>query len=269
MRVAVFHSDKQRCNDLAAAIYAGVRRGGDECIRRDIYTATGDDVDLGIVQGVRRRELFASLKRWVYVDKGYVRNWDWRRIAVNACEPVQAGTLGTPSDRRLAVGWCPKPWRRRGGHVLLCSSNEDEHTWRGLLPPEKFAEFVVRTLRKYTDREIVYRTKPNRQPVRALSGVVMSDSRRPLAEMLVGAHAVVTVSGGASICAILEGVPAIVLGDGPTMSISSQCIAEIEKPRLASDTEREAVLNDLAYHQWRVEEFMSGEAWRWIKERPG
>ena len=151
--------------------------------------------------------------------------------------------------------------------MLLCLSNEDEHAWRGLPLPETYAEAIVRELRGHTEREIVYRTKPNRQPLRAVSGAVMGDNRQSLAEALRGAYAVVTVSGGASICALLEGVPAIVLGDGPTMSISSRLLEEIERPRLASDSEREAVLNDLAYHQWRVDEFASGEAWRFLRDQ--
>ena len=173
--------------------------------------------------------------------------------------------MGMPLDRRLTVGWHPKLWRKRGSHVLLCLSNEDEHAWRGLPPPEEYAETIVRELRRHTDREIVYRTKPNRQPSRAVSGAVMSDNGRPLADELAGAHAMVTVSGGASVCALLEGVPAIVLGDGPTMSISSRLLEEIERPRLASDGEREGVLNDLAYMQWRIDEFASGQAWHFLR----
>jgi hypothetical protein len=268
MRVALYHSEKQRCNDLAAAIYAGVRRRGDECIHRNAYISGAEGIDVGIIQGVRRRELFTSLPAWIYVDKGYTRTWDWRRVAVNACEPAAyLGKLGMPSDRRKALGWRPKPWRSRGDKIVMCWSNEDEHEWRGLPPPEDHAEIVVRKLRHHTDRPIVYRCKPNRMPARPVPGTIMTDNRKPLADELVGAHAVVVVSGGSSIAALLAGIPAIVLGDAPTMSISSTHIDEIEHPRLAAAGEVDALFNDLAYCQWRIDEFASGEAWAFLCRR--
>jgi hypothetical protein len=126
---------------------------------------------------------------------------------------------------------------------------------------------VVRILRQHTDREIRYRCKPGRIPTRTVAGATMGDPRRSLVEELIGAHAVVLVGGGVSIAALLKGVPVIVLGDGPTMGISSRDLEEIEQPRLASDGERESVLNDLAYSQWRVDEFASGEAWHFLRQR--
>lgn len=267
MRVGLFHSEKQRCNDFAAAVYAGVR-AYDECIHRDIHQAGGEGIDIGILMSVRRRELFDALSAYIYLDKGYTRDWAWRRCAVNACEPTDyVGCLGMPSDRREALAWRPKAWRRRGDKVVMLWSNEDEHVWRGLPPPEEYADDVVRDLRRHTDRRIVYRCKPNRRPVRDVVGAVMADLRRPLIEELADAHAVVLVGGGSSICALLEGVPAVVLGDAPTRSISSTSLEEIECPRLASDGEREAILNDLAYSQWSADEFVSGKAWRWLRER--
>jgi hypothetical protein len=93
----------------------------------------------------------------------------------------------------------------------------------------------------------------------------MADSRRSLVDELVGAHALVVVSGGSSIAALLAGVPAVVLGDAPTKGISSILIDEIERPRLATCDEVEALLNDLAYCQWCIDEFTSGEAWDFLR----
>jgi hypothetical protein len=79
------------------------------------------------------------------------------------------------------------------------------------------------------------------------------------------AHALITHGSYISVDALLNGVPSIVLGPAVTRPISSTSLAEIEDPRLASEEERLQMLANLAWCQYRIEEWADGRAWRNVK----
>jgi hypothetical protein len=75
------------------------------------------------------------------------------------------------------------------------------------------------------------------------------------------------VTHGSNACfeAVCEGVPCIVLGNGVAKPISSTQLEDVDNPRLASDSEREAWLNGLSYWQWSRDEMESGECWDYVR----
>jgi hypothetical protein len=274
LRLAIYRSGKDRCRVFAARAAIGAEACGWTVDERCVYAAVDNlrPADASVVVGVKRAELHDAIRaggsRLVYVDKGYTREAPWRRAAVDSCEPTAyLGLLGSPPDRRRARGWEPQPWRASGCSVLLMWHSEREAAWRGLPPPEEHADSVVAELRRHTDRPIVYRPRPNLAPARSVLGAETSPPGRPLAEDLAGAHVAVTVGGSASMWALIAGVPCVCLGDAVAEPVSSTSVADAEDPRLATDDERERLLNDLAYCQWHHEEWRSGKAWRTIVEQ--
>ena len=88
---------------------------------------------------------------------------------------------------------------------------------------------------------------------------------QPVGQLMPNAHALVTHGSYISVDALLHGVPSIILGPMVTRPISSTSLAEIERPRLATDEERLQVLANFAWTQYTLPEIRKGWAWAQIK----
>jgi len=270
MRLAFYRSAKEGCRLIAGIFRTGMLVHGDTLDEHAIGGDFNNPADAIAVLAVKRREIFdyaqANEIPLLYFDKGYTRTRDWKRIAFNGCEPgTSLGLYGFKHDRRRLFNWEPKPWRTEGNHIVIASSSPKEHKWRNLPPPEEHAAQLVEELRLYTDRPILYRCKPNLNEKGTVPGTIQSEDGRTIQEDLKGAHALITVGSSVALWAALEGVPSIILGDAVSVGFSSSSLSNIEHPRLGTEEEVIAVLNDLAYHQWSMEEFESGKAWSYIK----
>lgn len=270
MHIAFYKGPKERCQQFADVFHAGLLIHGDTISVHSVLGEFDHPADAIVLSNVRRKEIFDYAADCgipvLYIDKGYTRGWGWRRIAVNGCEPGPIlGLYDFPDDRRIRFGWLPKPWRKQGDHIILASASLRAQQWRNLPSPEQHATEVVEQLRKYTDRPIVHRCKPSERVVYTVPGTIHSPYGRKAEVDLVNAHALVTVGSGIVLESVLTGIPTVVLGDAVMVSLSSTKLSEIEDPRLASEDEIIAVLNDLAYHQWSVDEFETGRAWTVIK----
>lgn len=270
MRLVFYRSAKEGCRQFAGIFHTGMLAHSDTMVEHSVGGRFDYQTNAIAVLAVKRREIFDYTKAnsipLLYFDKGYTRTRDWKRIAFNGCEPGPTlGSYNFPDDRRLQFGWEPKPWRKQGSHIVIAFSSPKEHEWRDLPPPEQYAAYIVKLLRPYTDRPILYRCKPNLNEKGTVPGTIQSEDGRTIQEDLQGAHALITVGSSVALWATLEGIPTIVLGDAVSVNYSSRSLAEIENPKLGTDQEVRAALNDLAYHQWSMEEFESGKAWSTIK----
>jgi len=81
--------------------------------------------------------------------------------------------------------------------------------------------------------------------------------------LLAGPLAVVIVG---LLVSEIPGVPTIVLGEAVSAPLSSSSLGDIEAPRLAKFSQRLQWAADLAYCQWTIDEFRSGEAWPHLRK---
>jgi UDP:flavonoid glycosyltransferase YjiC (YdhE family) len=278
VKVAFLHSDKPRERELAESFLAGAALHGCETAAIPLGDeAEANSFDVLAMVGVKSRERFHAYRaaghRVVLLDKGYARHhrpgarvWEYWRLAIDAHQPTAAVAAATcPSDRRDALGWEPKPWRKTGSKVVYAGSSEKYHAFHGITHPTRFARQVVTGLRKRTERGIVYRPKPSWQNATPLPKAMFSKSPETLAFLLESAWALVTHGSNACFDAVMAGVPCIVLGDAVARPISSTSLDDIESPRLATEKERAQWLANLAYWQWTEDEFASGQAWEFLK----
>lgn len=272
MRVAFYHSDKDRELYLAAAFLKGAARHKVETIYRRLGRPI-IQADIACMVGVKSANLFREVRaagqRVLYFDKGYVRSrgnrgvWEYWRVALDAHQPTEH-----LMDRRMkrhrwdALGLEPRPWRKRGDHVIFAGSSAKYHEFHGLPHPTTYAASIVAQLRQLTDRPIIYRPKPSWKEATPLDGVLHSGRDETLLVAMEGAHAIVTHGSNACFDAALMGIPSIVLGDAVARPISSTDLAEIETPRLER---RDRWFRNLAFHQWTESEMESGEAWQTIQ----
>jgi hypothetical protein len=277
VRVCFFHSDKPRERILASAFAEGVSRKDYIELRRLTGEVQVVDCDVAVMVGVKSRELFQAYWRagvhTVYLDKGYTRHattggpraWEYWRVAVDAHHPTHyLGRVNFPDDRLKRLGLTIQPWRESGRHIVVAGSSQKYHDFYGLCNPTEYAAKIVKRLRKQSGRKIIYRPKPSWKDAVPVEGAKFSIGGT-IADVLQDAHALVTHGSNAVFEAVLCGVPCIVLGDAVAKPISSTQIEEIENPRLASDEERWQWLANLAYCQWTLPEFASGEAWSHIR----
>lgn len=276
MKVVFYYAEKPRERILREAFAAGVKAHGDEIEWRTVADEV-IDCDVAVMVGVKSRELFQTYwKRGahtVLLDKGYhratypggARGWIYWRVAVNGHQCTHYLEQGRPDDRAKKVGWRVQRWRKNGGHILFAGSSQKYHDFVGAGSATEFAQKTIRRIAKFSERPIVYRPKPSWDGAVAVEGATFQDEFVPLTENLIGAWA--TVTHGSSICleSILAGVPVIVLGEAVAKPISSHDLLEIESPRLATEDEVWQWLSNLAYQQWTLGEFASGEAWENIK----
>ena len=136
------------------------------------------------------------------------------------------------------------PWRDGGEHIVVCPQSAEF-----MICVERFSEqwtdWVSRRLRMYTTRPLVVRAKRD---------------RRPLAEDLKGAWALVTHNSAAANEAIVAGIPAFTTGLCAATAMSNHDLAHIERPRCPDG--REAWAAAVAAHQWTLDEMRSGKAWK-------
>ena len=278
MKVRFLHSDKARERLLADAFLAGVKAHGDETDKRALGGELTFDCDVAVMCGVKSRDIFRAHARAgvqvVYLDKGYarhsrtdsIRGWEYWRVAVNAHQPTGKYRANLPGDRLAEIGWEFKPWRETGTKVILAGSSQKYHDFYDLKSPTDWNMKLSKYINGYTPREIVYRPKPSWKDAEPLHGAGYSTGES-ISEALNGAHCLVTHGSNACFEAVLAGVPCIILGEGVAKPISSLSIKEIESPRLAKDSEREAWLRWLAYCQWTQSEMYDGLAWPHIRRQ--
>lgn len=280
MRVAFFASDKPRERLLADAFLRGLNAHGDsgEVIYLDGTPQVAEGFEVAVMIGVKSRDLYqANIQAGVHVvliDKGYTRHhapgpvkiWEYWRVAVDAHHPTRTlMNIRHKRTRLRRLGLTAVPWRQSGRHILLAGSSAKYHDFYGLPDPTTYAIQVVADLRRLTKRPIVYRPKPSWRAAVPINGTRFSRSDEAIGAVLKGAWAMVTHGSNACFEAALLGVPCIVLGDAVAKPISSTTLRGIKRPYLATDAERGQWLANLAFCQWTMAEFASGEAWAVIR----
>lgn len=274
MRIVFWASEKPRERMLANAFLQGAKRFGIEGERRNVGAPPPKGkYDYSCMVGVKSNELWhQELKRGVtpiMFDKGYVRNkegnsWRYWRVAVGSHSPSNRTLkMEYPSDRWDSLNLNPRPWRKQGSHIVIAGSSAKYHKFHDLPHPNEYVRLLVKRLQAQTTQEIFYRPKPSWRDAVPIAGTTYSIGPRSLIDELQGAWLLITHGSNACFEAALMGIPSIVLGEGVMKTISSTSIEDLQNPRLAN---REHIFNAIAYHQWTIDEFRSGEAFETIRK---
>jgi lipopolysaccharide biosynthesis glycosyltransferase len=223
-----------------------------------------DDTALVIrgVGGGSRKAIDKCIKthRTFYtVDTGYFGNWKnkWlHRVTKNAmqnCGPI----VERPMDRAKAHGYrYRKP--TVGRKILICPPSIKAMRVFGQPDPETWVKQVVAEIKKFTNRPIEIRLKPNRT-----ERVTDKTIQAALADDV---HCLVTYNSIAAVEALMEGKPAIVLGPNAAQSICETELRNIDSPKMPDRETQDAFFAHLAYCQFDVHELRNGYAWRTVND---
>lgn len=240
-------------------------------------------------------------KSTLFMDKGYTRDKGegghtlYTRISVNAFSPVDyMMNTKRKDDRWERLKLTARDHvRKPGGHILICGSSEKYHAFHSLPPPAEYAAGLISRIRKQTDRLIVYRPKPSSTQKQigvvdtddidelkealehyhtllirnsGVPGAMFSNGETKIGDALRGCHCVVTHGSAASMDAILNGVPALVLGGSIAKPVAETELERIDAPRYPDPLKRRDWMWALGYCQWTTQELRSGEAWKDLRE---
>jgi len=125
---------------------------------------------------------------------------------------------------------------------------------------EEYIDFVTKEIRKYTDRKIIVRQKPNRDE-RTKRGQNLKDQ---LVKDKI--HCLVAFTSIAAFEAIQEGYPAITLGPNAASFLSEKEIKNIEKPYFADDDKIREHSLYLTACQFSRTEFLNGSAVKMVEQ---
>lgn len=280
MKVTFWHSDKPRERILADAFRTGATTHGDEVELRALQLSVEvADCDVAVMVGVKSRELFRA--HWdagvhtVMIDKGYARHalpgpiklWEYWRVAVDAHHPTsRLMSVARPFDRIERVNLPLLPWRRKGRHIVIAGSSQKYHDFYDLRDPTQWTRKLVKQIEGLElGREIVYRPKPSWREAVPVEGTRYSQPPENIEDVLQGAQCLVTHGSNACFEAVVMGIPCVVLGDAVAKPISSTTVEEVADPKMVSPSVRWQWLANLAYCQWTMSEFASGEAWATVR----
>lgn len=173
------------------------------------------------------------------------------------------------------VEWSSK----RGNSILLIMQNHDDLLTQGV---DSFQWIVdtIKNLRQHTDRPIVVRSNPyhhKQETSRILEfGKKISKMKsvefsyaghkqplKPIAEQLNETWCVVCHSSGASVDAVVNGIPVICLGEScMAWDVCGHDLSTIENPIKPNTM---PWFEKIAMIQYSQEEFQSGECWNYVR----
>lgn len=148
------------------------------------------------------------------------------------------------ASRFEALGIELQPWREQGQHILVCPNRS--FGMPGMIMPPEWAHDVKKRLTKFTKREIRVRPHPGNDA-----------PKKPLADDLRDAWAVVIWASSAGVHALVAGIPVICESPHWICKKAASTLASIESPTMFGRT---VELQRLAWAQWNLAEIASGEA---------
>lgn len=205
------------------------------------------------------RHCWETGRTFYAIDTGYFGNGKVKiihRVTKNALQYL-GPIIERPIDRARKFGYKFKKFKP-GSKILLVPPSEKVMNLFNQPEPKAWVDQTIKQIRKYSSRPIEIRLKPSR------SERVSTKSIQ--AELANDVHCLITYNSIAAVEALMEGKPAIVLGENAASVIAENQISNIENPKIPSKDEMDAFISHLAYCQFTVDELKSGYAWKIINE---
>ena len=193
------------------------------------------------------------------VDTGYFGNnkSKWvHRITKNNLQYI--GPIVEREHDRLKMFGYKYKGRKKGKKILICPPSLKVMDMFGQPSPEVWTKQVSEQLKKITSKKIEIRLKPNRT-----ERVTSKSIQQALNDDV---HCLITYNSIAAIEAMMEGVPAIVLGQNAASVISETDLRNVDNPKFPDQETMDAFMAHLSYCQFTIPEMESGFAWRTINE---
>jgi hypothetical protein len=205
------------------------------------------------------KDLQRRKKDFYFADMPYFGRWNgdnnaehyWRITKNFLHSPVH---YHRPPDRWNRFNKTIEPWKKDGGHILVCPSSPTMNRWYG---HTDWVQDTVAKLQQHTDRKIVVREKPRAKGTSGPRAVELG-GLKTFEEEAKGAWAVVTSVSMCAIDALCMGIPTFTTQYSPVATCSLTDLSKIETPYYPDFIE--PIMWSLAYNQFTPDEIASGFA---------
>jgi len=239
----------------------------------DYKRAKDDITDPILIRGISSGEYAKHARKnnrdYYFVETGYLGNYPsdnnrtgrkvYHRIEKNDMQ--QNRILDVPDDRwRELCKFNPsltyRGWKNPGSKILLIMSTDKPFEYYGH-HRQQWIDKTIKTLKKYTDREIVIREKAGRSER-------TNDTIYDALDNDV--YALVTYNSIAAVEAIQYGIPAFSMAPTAASTVSSTDLTLIETPPRPHEDIVYKWLSSVAYGQYSLSEILTGKAWQIVQE---
>jgi hypothetical protein len=237
--------------------------------RTEFKNITGPVLLRGISSGKIANQHRDQGKDYYFIETGYLGNYRcdnnrtgrkiYHRIVKNAMQ--HSTIMDVPDDRwRELVRFNPnleyRGWKRTGSKILVVLPTEKPFQYYGH-DREKWIQKVERTIKKHSNREIVWRAKASR-------GERTNDTIYDALDDDI--YALVTYNSIATVEAIQHGIPAFGLAPTAADPVCGKDLAQIENPVMPDEDKIYKWLCSIAYSQFSLDEILTGRAWELVLE---
>lgn len=226
----------------------------------------------GITKRNLIRECWETGRTFYFMDTGYFANYStrtnpkgvkrWHRIVKNNVQHI-GDIQSRPDDRwKFLQDEFPKlkwpGWKKDGKKILLVTPSEKPCKFYGI-DLDKWLSDTTNEIKKYSNREIVIRKKPEFRIQRTLDYTIYDQLDEDI-------FAVVTYNSIAATEAIAYGIPAFTLAPNAASSMCLEDLSKIETPYYPDSELVYKWCCYLAYGQFNNDELANGNAWRIFSE---
>ena len=237
--------------------------------RTEFESVTGPVLLRGIASGKVADQHRARGEDYYFIETGYLGNYRcdnnrtgrkiYHRIVKNAMQ--HSTIMDVPDDRwRELVRFNPnleyRGWKRTGSKILVVLPSQKPFLYYGH-NREKWIEKVEKTIKKHSDREIVWRAKASR-------GERTNDTIYDALDDDI--YALVTYNSIATVEAIQYGIPAFGLAPTAADPVCGNDLTQIENPVMPDEDKVYKWLCSIAYSQFSLDEILTGRAWKMVLE---
>jgi hypothetical protein len=233
-----------------------------------VYESSKNPIVLrGILKHKIMKQCWKDQRTFYYVDSGYFGNqksdqnpmgWKyWHRVVKNNLQHGEI--IPRPADRWEKFGLKLEDWKREGRKILIAKPDAKPCKFYGI-DLDQWVEQTVNTIKQHTDRPIEIRERaPNR-----IDRIQNSTLKEALDNDV---FALVTFNSVAATESIMYGIPVFTMAPCNAASpVASQDLSLIETPYYPEKDKVFAWACHLAYGQYHVSEFKSGQAYRMLQD---
>lgn len=215
------------------------------------------------------RQIFEDCQRknrpCIVLEVGGIQRGSTWKVALNGINrDAYFGPTGNDDSRVKKLGINLKPWKYDGENILVCGQHDKSLQWKNKEPMSTWVTGIIDTIRKHTDRPIIFRPHP-RCPLPAIEHEFDNVKRQNPIHVdgtyddfdinFQNVWATVCWSSNPGIHSVIQGVPAFTGPSSLAFDVSEQNLQNIENPLYP---DRSQWLNDYSFTEWTVEEISQG-----------
>ena len=204
-------------------------------------------------------------RKVIVLEVGGIKRGTTWKVGLNGINrDAYFGPSGMDGVRSRDLGLEVKPWRTDGKYILICGQHDKSLQWRDMPSMSNWFLETYDTIRKHTDRPIIFRPHPRCRLAHIESGLKYVYRQDPVHiggtydDFDMGfdnVHCTISWSSNPGIHSVINGVPAFVGPSSLAYDVAGHDLNLIEYPQTPDRTQW---LNDYAWTEYTVEEIAAG-----------